>query len=523
MKTNKIHKAFVIGIMILAAYTSTGCSDETFLDTPPEDSYSMDTFYKTDEEVRASTNHLYGKPWFNYYNKAIWSILEIGAGNSFSYSSDVTSFKSFEVFSTNERIAEAWKSNYAIVAQANTLINHLNNTVSANPNITPSVLNNAIGEARLMRAVAYFNLVRLWGPVPVFTDNLVVANNPQINTIVVEDIYKFIENDLIFASENLESKIRSSNYSGNGHASKGTAKSLLAKVYLYQKKYDLAKTLAKEVIDSGEFKLYGGSSLSDKSYGDLFLTANNNNEESVLAVQWAVTGAYGTANNCNTQFAYSADINAATYGGVFAPSMDLINNTFDNVDKRKKETIMLPGDYYANILSNSGGLTVPSDINAQNTGAGIKKYVVGKAYENTGGADEWGMMANNTYIMRYADVLLIYAEAVLGSGESTSDASALDAFNQVRTRAGLQPVTSFTKLDMLKERRCEFALEGEYWFDLGRYNRAEAISIMAAQNRGDKNWAVYYTPNDSDFLMPYPDAEVAKNPKLLEAPISYNF
>ena len=522
MKTITIQKVLIISTIALTSLM-TSCRDEKFLDTPTEDSYNMETFYKTNEEVRASTNHLYGKPWFNYYNKAFWSILEIGAGNSFSYSSDITSFKSFEVFSTNERVAEAWKSNYAIVAQSNTLINHLTANVSTNPNITPSVLNSAIGEARLMRGLAYFNLVRLWGPVPVFTDNLVIANDPRINTNYVQDVYKFIENDLIFATENLESRVRTSTYAGNGHASKGSAKALLAKVYLYQKKYDLAKKFAKEVIDSGEFKLFGGSSLPNKSYGDLFLTANNNNEESILAVQWLVTGSYGTGNNSNTQFAYSADINASTYGGVFAPSMDLINNTFDNIDKRKKETVMLPGDFYASILSNTGGLTVPNDINAQNTGAGIKKYVVGKAYENLGGADEWGMMANNTYIMRYADVLLIYAEAVLGDAGSTSDALALDAFNQIRTRAGLQPVTSFNKLDMLKERRCEFALEGEYWFDLGRYNRAEAISIMSAQNRGDINFSVNYTPNDSDFLMPYPDAEVAKNPKLLEAPVNYNF
>ena len=522
MKTITIQKVFIISTIALSALM-TSCRDEKFLDAPAEDSYNMETFYKTDEEVRASTNHLYGKPWFHYYNVAFWSILEIGSGNSFSYSGDVTSFKSFDVFSTNARIAEAWKSNYAIIAQSNTLINHLTANVSTNPNISPAVLKNAIGEARLMRGLAYFNLVRLWGPVPIFTDNLVVANDPRINTNHVQDVYKFIEIDLNFAAENLQSKIRTSTYSGNGHASKGTAKSLLAKVYLYQKKYDLAKQLAKEVIDSGEFKLYGGSSLPGKSYGDLFLTANNNNEESVLAVQWAVTGSYGTANSSNTQFGYSADINASTYGGVFGPSMDLINNTFDNIDKRKKETVMLPGNFYPNILSNAGGLTVPSDINAQNTGAGIKKYVVGKAYENLGGADEWGMMANTTYIMRYADVLLIYAEAVLGNSASTSDALALDAFNQIKTRAGLQPVTSFTKLEMLKERRCEFAIEGEYWFDLGRYNRAEAIAIMGAQNRGDKNYAAYYTPNESDFLMPYPDAEVAKNPKLLEAPVNYNF
>jgi hypothetical protein len=99
----------------------------------------------------------------------------------------------------------------------------------------------------------------------------------------------------------------------------------------------------------------------------------------------------------------------------------------------------------------------------------------------------------------------------------------LASFNAVRNRAGLASLSSITFNDIFKERRLELAFEGDYWFDLGRIPRAQAIAIMGAQNRGNRFTAEYYTPEDGDFLLPYPDNEVAKNPKLLDAPVPYDF
>ena len=135
-----------------------------------------------------------------------------------------------------------------------------------------------------------------------------------------------------------------------------------------------------------------------------------------------------------------------------------------------------------------------------------------------------GMMANNTYVMRYADLLLIHAEAILGDAASTSDAQALSSLNAVRNRAGLGNKVSFTKDEILHERRVELAYEGEYWFDLCRIPRAKAIAMVQAQNRGDKNFAVYLTGvTESDFVLPYPSGEVIKNPMLSQPPVPYNF
>ena len=191
---------------------------------------------------------------------------------------------------------------------------------------------------------------------------------------------------------------------------------------------------------------------------------------------------------------------------------------------------MLPGDVYpsikAKIGSNYGPLVVPAAdlIGGQGAGAAIKKYCLGVVnVDVTGPVDGWAMMNNNTYIMRYAELLLIHAEAVLAGGSSTADASALKSLNAVRNRAGLNSVSSFTFDDLFTERRKELAFEGDYWFDLGRLPRAKAIAIMSAQNRGNMWGAEYFTPDDADFSLPYPTNDVIKNPKLLEAPVPYVF
>ena len=137
---------------------------------------------------------------------------------------------------------------------------------------------------------------------------------------------------------------------------------------------------------------------------------------------------------------------------------------------------MLPGDTYPNVLaklgSGFGPLVVPpaDQIGGQGAGAAIKKYCIGIVNgANTGPADNWAMMDNNTYIMRYADLLLIHAEAILAGGGSSSDASALSSLNAVRNRAGLPSVSSFTFNDLFLERRKELAFEGHRYSDLQRY------------------------------------------------------
>ncbi len=276
--------------------------------------------------------------------------------------------------------------------------------------------------------------------------------------------------------------------------------------------------------------------MAGKTYTDLFKTANNNNEESIAALQWVGGSAYGHGNSLQASFAISSQITGTGDGySVIGPTIDLQNEfAKEPGDVRRKATIMYAGDAYPELNAAAGGFTVPADVNAQNTRAGIKKYVVGTRADN-GGLGAAQSAGNNTYLMRYPDVLLIEAEAVLAGAASTSNPAALTPFNQVRTRAGLSPKTSITQADILRERRLEFAIEGDYWFDLGRIDgfnataHPKATAIIAAQERGtfgpDRTviYSEMFTPAPGKFLFPYPSTETAINPLLTQAPKPYTF
>lgn len=518
-------------LMLMVVFVFGSCQDD-FTDRPSEDGISLDNYYSTDEQVASSTNGMYSRTWFQMYNKFWWS-LEVGSGNMSSFSPDVAGLRTFSLNGSDPELNNGWSALWANVQQSNMIINFLRDRVG--PSVNKGVLDNTIGEAYFLRATAYFDLVRLWGPVPIIENPLDYASNPVINTNRVEDIYKFIVMDYLKAIDLLVDKSRGSNYANNGRVSKGSAKAMLAKVYLYQKDYANAKLMAEQVINSGEFKLLGGESLPSKSYADLFTYPNNNNEESIFAIQWKGDGNYGSANNCNTQFGFKdGDLSTsnATYAGVFGPSQEIFT-LFSKTDKRRQETIMIGGESYPNIKTTEGlGFVVPKDRGlAQNSGGAIKKYCIGVVNgDATGPIDNWAMMNNNTYKMRYAELLLIHAEAILAGGANTSNAAALKSLNAVRKRAGLAELSSFTFDDLFLERRKELCFEGDYWFDLGRIDKAKAIAIMSAQNRGDRSFEAFFTPNydpanhaANDFYMDYPDNEVAINPKLLQDPVPYTF
>ena len=517
------YKKYLVLFGMAGCLTISACK-KSFFDQAPQDAISVDNYYTTPDQVKASTNSLYTKVWFLWNNKAAYCT-EVASGNGRSYAQDVVTFNTIAGTSNNTEIINAWTGMYTIVAQANALINTLPEKVPAS--VPAAVLNNALGEARFMRGLAYFYLVRMFGNVPIIENSLDLATEFKVNTNPVPDVYKFIVNDLKYAEENCTKMLRAAPSTAQGHVSSGSAAAMLAKVYLYMHDYPNARLYAEKVINSGEFKLYG-IDIPSKTYHDLFLTANNNNEESVAAMQWVGGGPYGTGNSLQASLATNSIITGTGDGwGVVAATYSL-QEAYETGDRRKHSTIMMKGDIYPEINQATGGLTVPTTWGFGNTGAGIKKYVVGTPADN-GGKGAQQSTGINTYLMRYAEVLLIEAEAVLGSAASTTDAAALTPFNKIRSRAGLGLKTEITKMDIIKERRIEFAIEFDYWFDLGRLDGFNvsahplAKAIINAQNRGVIGTPMYLNMMDSQFLFPYPEIEVAANPKLKEAPVPYVF
>jgi hypothetical protein len=548
---------YLLSLAIILVITTTGCK-KTFFDRPPQSAITLDNFYQTTDQVTSSTNDLYSAVWFGYSGKGGWSITELAGGNGRTYSSDVINFGNFSVTDGNFELSAVWNSLYIVVAQSNALINNLPAKVPAS--VDNAVVNNALGEAHFMRALAYFHIVRIFGNVPIIENSLDFVSNYQVHTNPVADVYKFIVHDLQFSEINCYKKTRTSAYASNARVSSGSASALLAKVYLYMQDYANARMEAEKVINSGEFKLYGAD-VSGKAFSDLFLTINNNNEESICQLQWAGGASYGKGNPTQAAWAFNGIITGTGDGyGQLAPTFDL-QDVFDPGDLRRKPTYMLPGDHYGEINQATGGYTLPNDASSQGTHAQMKKYVVGTPADN-GGVGAAQSSANNTYMMRYSDVYLIEAEAVMAGAKTSNDPAALAAINKVRNRAGLGNLTvinrpgfvsnpnyvagsnakgqhwqNIYKDDLLDERRREFAFEDDFWFDLGRldgYNVTThpiAKQIIGQQDRGTSDgsnppnrYGNGYLPiTDAQFLFPYPANEVAADPLLKAPPVPYVF
>ncbi len=517
------YKKHLVFVGLAVCLTISACK-KSFFDQAPQDAIAVDNYYSTSDQVKASTNALYTKVWYLWNNKAAYCT-EVGSGNGRSYAQDIVTFNTLAATSNNTEVINSWTGMYTIIAQANALINTLPGKVPAS--VPAAVLNNAMGEARFMRGLAYFYLVRLFGNVPIVENSLDLATDFNVNTNPVPDVYKFIINDLKFAEQNCTQMVRGAPSAAQGRVSSGSASAMLSKVYLYMQDYANARLYAEKVINSGEFKLYG-IDVVGKTYHDLFLTANNNNEESVAAMQWVAGGPFWTGNSLQASFATNSTITGTGDGwSVVVPTYSL-QSAYEAGDKRKHTTMMVVGDFYPELNQIGGGLTIPSTWVFGYTGAGIKKYVVGTPADN-GGKGGTQATGNNTYLMRYAEVLLIEAEAVLGTAASTTDPAALEPFNKIRTRAGLTAKTQITKMDIINERRIEFAIEFDYWFDLGRldgFNVAThpiAKSIINAQNRGVIGSPMYLNVTDAQLKYAYPEIEVAANPKLKEPPVPYVF
>lgn len=496
-------------VLLLTIVSLFSCSDE-FLDAPSENQLTPADLPDGITPFDGIAESMYFRPWFAFNDKFLIAVGDMYAGNAFTFDGAYQQFKDAQVTSQNPILTEGYVSLFSVIDQANNLMSLVEERKSELPEAS---YKNSIAISRFMRANAYFYLVRSFGAVPI-VDKAGSVAQPKRN--IVADVYKFIKLDLEYAIENLpETSVK------KGYVNKTVAKGILAKVHLTLNEYTECAELTQEIM-SGQYSLI-------QDYGKLFSSPESNNSaESLFALQWkAIATQWGTQN---TNQAYIVPAGTGITGGgdgwgVYLPSISL-QQDFVNTDIRKKHTIMTDGDVYPELLSSSGGFTYKKIYSA--TAANFRKYIVGSAAERN---DVFFMRTSqNTNILRYSDILLMHAEAKLAGGASTTDGSALLAYNQVRTRAGLPTKTVLTRDDLFKERRIEFALEGQYFFDLKRRGLSEAVSIISQQEVGfysDDARTILVsrmiTPGSNYFELPIPQTAIDTNPSLLEPPVPFNF
>jgi len=504
----KLFKLFMMG-MLIPLLSLFSCSDD-FLDAPSENQLTPGDLPEGVTAFDGIAESLYFKPWFTFNDKFLIAVGDMYAGNAFTFDGAYAQFKDAQVTSQNPILTEGYTSLFSVIDQSNNLMSLVEDRKSELPEAS---YKNAIAISRFMRANAYFYLVRTFGAVPII-NKAGTAAQPKRN--LVADIYKFIKQDLEYAIENLPATSVK-----KGYVTKFAAMGILAKVHLTLNEYGECAALTQKII--------GNQYTLIPDYGNLFSSPENNNSaESMFALQWkAVATEWGTQN---TNQAYIVPGGTGITGGgdgwgVYLPSISL-QSGFEPNDTRKKSTIMTDGDFYPELLKNQGGFRYKKIYSS--TAANFRKYIVGSAAERN---DVFFMRTSqNTIILRYSDVLLMNSEALLAGAGSTTSAAALSSFNEVRARAGLPAKTVLTRNDLFNERRIEFALEGQYFFDLKRRGLAEATAIISQQEVGfysddarTELVSVKVTPGSNYFELPLPQSAIDTNPSLLEPPVPFNF
>ncbi len=547
--------------MFMALAFSVGCSDD-FLERPPKNSLIDATYYQTDEQVLAGTAFLYSRVWFDYNDQASFALGDFRGGTAFSAWNNRDNVE-FNTTANTAANGNAWRAFFNVVGQSNTMLKNIQQF--AGPEVTPRIKNQALGESRFMRGMAYQYLVMNWGPVPIIEDNTQYLNGESVYRNTEASVWRFITKDLRAAAELLpETPVQP------GRVTRWSAEAGLARAYLTragvsetgestgsknQVFLDSAMYYAQRVINAPGYDLL-------EDYADLFKVdyANgisyDNNPESLFSLQWVHPGGWGSQNSTPAYLTYNAEIaNGDGWGGDVGATewmLNLYEGMEDNgytQDERLKATFMLPGFRYPEVMRattvNGEPATIPLVYPFSGTDqnyAAVKKYITGKTTPENAAQQSYG---HDTYMIRLAEMYLIYAEAALGNSMSTSDPQAIEYFNAVHTRAGLQPVSgSITFREIFNERIKEFAMEAMAWYDLVRlwyWNPQMAYDIINEQDRGlffiepdqmpnptsweftDTEWYEFNNANASgaNFRLPIPATEMSSMPSLGEAAVDY--
>ena len=487
----------LFSILFLGAILFVSCSD--FLDREPLDQISTGNFYKTANDANLAVISAYSTiQSINWHGKS-WMITEMPSDNTTvgGNDPDFSPIDNFTINPDNVPNTEYWTEHFRIVTQANQVIQYVPE-IDMDVNLRASY----VGEAKFLRAFSYLDLVRIYGDVPIIKEVATIESDLYLPRNPVSEVYDFIEEDLLDAIATLPESRTSASL---GRATMDAAKALLAKAYLTNGKYEECMDLCREIIGDGRYKL-------EENFANNWLRdVSDNNSEAIFQIHYVGCGPGNTGNALQAFFApWGQGITQNSDGwGSQIPTSPMIDNpgttikdAYDSDDLRIYHTMMTPADSYPMINPELGGYTYPA-TGASRSGINIKKYVIG------GGSDVCFMSTpQNFHAIRYADVLLMLAEAACArNGGISATPDVLEAFNQVRVRAGM-PDEEIIDIDMVfHERRLEFAFENQRWFDLLRTGKI--IETMLLHGKQMQEFHV---------LFPIPAQELAVNTNLVQNP-----
>lgn len=485
-----------IGLIIVVLGLSS-CS-ESVLDVDPSSDFTEDIFWQEESHAVAAINAAYAVT--REYVDRLW--YEVPTPNAYSDTRMLQLQAGTHDPGNEDLFIERWNVNYEGIGRANNLLGNIDRV-----DMDEALKQRIIGEARFLRALFYAELANLYGGVPLILDPPSFVDHGNLPRNSKEEVIAQVLSDLDFASEALPVS-----YSGSdvGRATKGAALALKARVLLYEARWQEAADAAREVMELGEYSLFPG-------YRGLFMPANENNEEVVFDAQFIDpehTHGFDRILELQYDIVPLPNLVASYYmiDGLPIDESPLYDpeNPLQNRDPRLTQTVVFEGTMFR-------GAPVPEGKQF-NTGYGFKKY--------TTYADDVPAPVNvrsdlNYIIIRYADVLLMYAEA---QNETVGpDASVYEALNRIRERAGMPEVPPSLSQEEMREvirheRRIELAGEGLYYSDIRRWRTAE---VVMNTDVFDKDGAFLQTRTFDparDYLWPIASVTIQDNPALEQNP-----
>lgn len=474
----KLKKLIISSVALFSvAVILPGCK-KSFIDITPQGIVPVTTYYNTEIDIKSALTGAYSslRPIYNEQ----YGFGEIPSDNTQTYGESEVLYGEQDKLTwtaTSTNLQNAYMRFYATIAYANIVLGHV-----GTPPMTQTNRDQYTGQAKFLRALMYFNLVRMFGGVPlVLTEITSEQQAYTYNRATAAAVYAQIEKDLTEAAAVLPAS-----YSGTdiGRATSIAANGLLGKVYMFQNKFTQAEAILATVSATAGTLI---------PYSQVFGLGNDNNKDILFSVQY-LSGGYSEGN---------------TYARGFVPQpsgttiTSSVTGNSNNVGTADLYNAFEPGD---NRLNTSIGVFTSGTL--------VYYYAKKFIYPSVTGVSEGD---NDWPVLRYGDVILLYAEALNENGKTNE---ALTQLNLIRTRAGLASKTGLNQADartaIRNERRIELCFEAERWFDLVRWNTF--IPVMTAfKAKGSVNGTIgNITANLA--LFPIPLREIQLNPNLTQNP-----
>lgn len=488
------HISLYVAVLLLC-----GCD---FLNRSPYDSVDTSQGFQTVADAEAAVNAAYQPlQWAKLYNMRIWTLdiiagnSEVGAGGG-TDGEETVDLANFIADADNFAALDLWRGPSPGILRCNFVLQKV-----PAMDIDEAIKNRILGEAYFLRAHYYFILVRLFGGVPLQTEPADSDSDLLLPRASVEEIYELIESDLEEAISRLPK--RSEYTQANmGRATKEAAMAELARVYMtYHQDYEHYQEVVTLCDAIGEM----GYRL-EEDYADLWNPAKQNGVESIFEVQYYGKTNYdfwSNENQASWLSTFTGPRNSGMAAGCYGwnqPTAEFVSQ-YETGDVRKEKTIFYTG------CPTFDGMTYSSAYST--TGYNVRKFLLTKTQ-----SPDYNTSNQNWVVTRYADILLLKAEALNEMGQTTLAEVPL---YEVRCRAGLTNRSTIEGLSQMQmrekiihERRMELAFEGHRWFDMIRYKDNYALDFLHSIGKT--------AASSKHLLLPIPTQEREANPKLTQNP-----